>query len=153
MVGAARAALEEFRDLIMTRPTTFQPNVPRFQFHEDQRVYGLATSMTDAAETMLYAFGRDYMERAAQSVESGEPIPLTQDARWWGMLQQAGDLASRSVELIMHRSPPSMSGKGHRMGRYYRDVTTYRQHVSAQRSDFAVRNAAMYLGASDRWLF
>jgi 3-hydroxy-9,10-secoandrosta-1,3,5(10)-triene-9,17-dione monooxygenase len=153
MVGAARAALEEFRDPIGARQTTFQPQVPRLEFHEDQRVYGLATGMTDAAEAVLYAFAREYLETSARSVESGERIPLTQDARWWAMLQQAGGLAAGAVETLMHRSPPSTSGRGQRMGRYYRDVTTYRQHVSAQQSDFAVRNAAMYFGLTERWLF
>jgi 3-hydroxy-9,10-secoandrosta-1,3,5(10)-triene-9,17-dione monooxygenase len=109
--------------------------------------------MTDAAEAVLYAFAREYLETSARSVESGERIPLTQDARWWAMLQQAGGLAAGAVETLMHRSPPSTSGRGQRMGRYYRDVTTYRQHVSAQQSDFAVRNAAMYFGLTERWLF
>jgi 3-hydroxy-9,10-secoandrosta-1,3,5(10)-triene-9,17-dione monooxygenase len=153
MVGAARAALEEFRDPIGERTTTFQPQVPRHQFHEDQRVYGLATGMTDAAESVLYAFARDYLEKATASVSSGERIPLTQDARWWAMLQQAGGLAAEAVETIMYRSPSSTSGRGQRMGRYFRDVTTYRQHVSAQQSDFAVRNSALYFGLTDRWLF
>jgi 3-hydroxy-9,10-secoandrosta-1,3,5(10)-triene-9,17-dione monooxygenase len=153
MVGAARAALDEYRQAVMPRQTTFQPNVPRAQFHEDQRVYGLAIGMTDAAEAVLYAFGREYLERATRALETDEPIPLTQDARWWAMLQQAGNLAAGAVETLMYRAPPSTSGKGQHMGRYFRDVTTYRQHVSAQRSDFAVRNAAMYLGESDRWLF
>jgi 3-hydroxy-9,10-secoandrosta-1,3,5(10)-triene-9,17-dione monooxygenase len=153
MVGAARAALDEFRDPIMDRQTTFQPQIPRREFHEDQRVYGLATGMTDAAEAVLFAFTREYLERATQAVAGGEPIPLAQDARWWAMLQQAGGLAADAVETLMRRSPPSTSGRGQRMGRYYRDATTYRQHVSAQQSDFAVRNAAMWLGISDRWLF
>jgi hypothetical protein len=39
------------------------------------------------------------------------------------------------------------------MGRYFRDATTYRQHLSAQQSDFAVRNTALWFGLSERWLF
>jgi 3-hydroxy-9,10-secoandrosta-1,3,5(10)-triene-9,17-dione monooxygenase len=153
MVGAARAALDEFGGPIGERQTTFHPQIPRREFHEDQRVYGLATGMTDAAEAVLYAFAREYLERATQAVETGERIPLSQDARWWAMLQQAGGLAAGAVETLMHRSPPSTSGRGQRMGRYFRDVTTYRQHVSAQQSDFAVRNTALYFGLTDRWLF
>ena len=153
MVGAARAALDEFGGPIGERQTTFHPQIPRREFHEDQRVYGLATGMTDAAEAVLYAFAREYLERATQAVETGERIPLSQDARWWAMLQQAGGLAAGAVETLMHRSPPSTSGRGQRMGRYFRDVTTYRQHVSAQQSDIAVRNTALYFGLTDRWLF
>jgi 3-hydroxy-9,10-secoandrosta-1,3,5(10)-triene-9,17-dione monooxygenase len=109
--------------------------------------------MTDAAEMVLYGWAREYMETATRSVETGEPIPLTTDARWWAMLQQAGGLAAGAVETLMHRSPPSTSGAGQRMGRYFRDATTYRQHLSAQQSDFAVRNTQLYFGLTDRWLF
>jgi 3-hydroxy-9,10-secoandrosta-1,3,5(10)-triene-9,17-dione monooxygenase len=153
IVGAARAALEEFAGPIGERKTTFQPQVPRREFHEDQRVYGLATAMTDAAETVLYGWAREYEETAARSVESGERIPLTTDARWWAMLQQAGGLAAGAVETLMYRSPPSTSGSGQRMGRYFRDATTYRQHLSAQQSDFAVRNTQLYFGLTEQWLF
>ena len=153
MVGAARAALDEYREVVMPRQTTFHPQIPRAEFSEDQRVYGLATGMTDAAEAVLYAFARDYLEAATSAVETGERIELPQDARWWAMLQQAGGLAAGAVETLMHRAPPSTSGSGQRMGRYYRDVTTYRQHVSAQQSDFAVRNTALYFGLTERWLF
>jgi hypothetical protein len=32
-------------------------------------------------------------------------------------------------------------------------VTTYRQHISSQQIDFAVRTAAYHLGAAEKWLF
>ena len=41
---------------------------------------------------------------------------------------------------------------GTKLGRYFRDVTTYRQHISSQQLDFAVRNAALYLGANSAWV-
>lgn len=153
VVGAARAALDEFRALIMAKPTTFQPQVPRYQFHEDQRAYGLAMAMTDAAETILLGFADEYLEVMTRAARTGVPVDVKQDARWWALIQQAGGLAASAVETLMHRATSSSSGRGQRMGRYFRDVTTYRQHISSQQGDFAVRNAAMYLGASDRWLF
>jgi 3-hydroxy-9,10-secoandrosta-1,3,5(10)-triene-9,17-dione monooxygenase len=110
IVGGARAALDEFRDPIGLRNTTFHPQIPRREFHEDQRVYGLATAMADAAETIVYAFAREYLETARRSVETGERIALTQDARWWAMLQQAGGLAAGAVEILMHRSPRARPG-------------------------------------------
>jgi 3-hydroxy-9,10-secoandrosta-1,3,5(10)-triene-9,17-dione monooxygenase len=152
IVGAARAALDEFRSLIMTKPTSFAPIVPRFRFHDDQRAYGLAMAMADAAETILYGFADQYMAAASEWAETGTPIALEQDARWWAMLQQAGGLAAGAVEILAHRSTSSSTGRGTRLGRYFRDVTMYRQHISSQQLDFAVRNAAMYLGASETWL-
>ena len=153
IVGAARAALDEFQRIIMTKSTTFPPQVPRYQFHDDQRAYGQAMARTDAAETILYGFGEQYREATERWAETGEPWPTAQDARWWAMLQQAGGLAADAVELLAHRSTTSNTGRGTRLGRYLRDVTMYRQHISSQQIDFAVRTAAFYLGASDRWLF
>jgi 3-hydroxy-9,10-secoandrosta-1,3,5(10)-triene-9,17-dione monooxygenase len=153
VIGAARAALDEFHDYITTKPTTFQPQIPRYRFHEDQRAYGMAMAMTDAAETILYGFADQYQEALERSARRGEAIDVTQDARWWALIQQAGGLAAGAVETLMHRATSSTSGRSQRLGRYFRDVTMYRQHISAQQGDFAVRNAALYLGASDRWLF
>jgi 3-hydroxy-9,10-secoandrosta-1,3,5(10)-triene-9,17-dione monooxygenase len=152
IVGAARAALDEFRRIIMTKPTSFQPMVPRFQFHDDQRAYGMATAIADAAETILYGFGDQYMSAVRQWAASGTPFTMEQDARWWGMLQQAGGLAAGAVETLLHRATSSASGRRERLVRYFRDVTMYRQHISSQQLDFAARNAALYLGASEAWL-
>jgi 3-hydroxy-9,10-secoandrosta-1,3,5(10)-triene-9,17-dione monooxygenase len=152
VVGAARAALDAFRELAMTKPTTFQPVVPRYRFHDDQRAYGQATAMTDAAETILYGFADQYLEAVTRAAETGERISIEQDARWWALLQQAGGLAAGAVEVLAHRSTSSTTGRGTKLGRYFRDVTMYRQHISSQQIDFAVRNGALYLGATTAWL-
>jgi 3-hydroxy-9,10-secoandrosta-1,3,5(10)-triene-9,17-dione monooxygenase len=152
VVGAARAALDAFRDFAMEKATTFQPVVPRYQFHEDQRAYGQATAMTDAAETILYSFADQYLEAVTGAAETGERVPLEQDARWWALIQQAGGLAAGAVEVLAHRSTSSQTGRGTKLGRYLRDVTMYRQHISSQQLDFAVRNGALYLGATTAWL-
>ncbi len=153
IVGAARAALDEFRQIIMTKPTQFPPVVPRYQFHDDQRAYGMATAMTDAAETILYGFADRYVEATQRWADTGERITTEQDARWWAMLQQAGGLAASAVETLLHRSTSGASARGQRLVRYFRDVTIYRQHVSSQQIDHAVRNAAYYLGASEKWMW
>ena len=69
------------------------------------------------------------------------------------MIQQAGGLAYEAVQTLALRSTSSAMGSNRPLARYLRDATTYRQHISSQQSDFAVRNAALMLGASDRWLF
>ena len=152
VIGAARAALDEFREIIMVKSTNFAPFVPRYTFHDDQRAYGHAMAMTDAAETILYGFGEQYMEAVHAWADRGAPLTREQDARWWALLQQAGGLAATAVETLAHRATSSTTGRGTRLGRYFRDVTMYRQHISSQQLDFAVRNAAIYLGASDTWL-
>jgi 3-hydroxy-9,10-secoandrosta-1,3,5(10)-triene-9,17-dione monooxygenase len=152
VVGAARAALEEFEALIREKPTTFPPVVPRYRSQDDQRAYGMAMAMTDAAETILYGFADQYTEAQARAAEGEPTMGTKQDARWWAMLQQAGGLAAGAVEMLAHRSTSSATGTGTRLGRYFRDVTIYRQHVSSQQLDHATRNAAYYLGASDVWM-
>jgi 3-hydroxy-9,10-secoandrosta-1,3,5(10)-triene-9,17-dione monooxygenase len=151
VVGAARAALDEYASIVQTKPTNFAPFVPRYQFHEDQRVFGLATARTDAAETILYGFGDDYTATLRRAVDTGVPVDPARDPRWWAMLQQAGDLAASAVEALVHRTTSSGTGAGTRLQRYFRDVTMYRQHISAQREEFAVRNGAYLLGAVDTW--
>ena len=81
VVGAARAALDEFRDLAATKPTTFLPLVPRYQFHEDQRAFGLATAKADAAEAILYAFAGQYRDAVHRWAQTGEELTVDQDAR------------------------------------------------------------------------
>jgi 3-hydroxy-9,10-secoandrosta-1,3,5(10)-triene-9,17-dione monooxygenase len=152
VVGAARAALDEFRAFAIEKTTTFPPMVPRYRFHDDQRAYGMAMGMTDAAETILYGFGEQYMEALAGWAATGEGMGPEQDARWWAMLQHAGGLAAGAVETLAHRATTTWTGKGSRLGRYFRDVTMYRQHISAQQIDMAVRNGAYFLGAGDSWM-
>ena len=153
IIGAAKAAIDEFRSLIMEKPTSFYPQVPRYRFHEDQRAYGLAVARADAAEAIVLSFADQYTETAQASMKSSVPIPKVQDARWWAMVQQAGGLAYDAVHELALRSTSSAMGRGRPLARYLRDATTYRQHISSQQGDFAVRNAAIMLGASDRWLF
>ena len=152
IVGAARAALDEFREIITTKKTTFSPVVPRYQFHDDQRAYGMAMAMTDAAETIIYGFADQYHRATDHWAKTGE-FELSRDARWWALIQQSGSLAADAVETLFQRASASSARKGERLQRYFRDVAMYRGHVSAQKFDFAVRNAAFYLGATEDWIF
>jgi 3-hydroxy-9,10-secoandrosta-1,3,5(10)-triene-9,17-dione monooxygenase len=153
IVGAAKAAVDEFREIIMVKPTTFYPQVPRYQFHEDQRAYGMARAKADAAEAIILSFADQYTEAGQESIDTGVPIAEQQDARWWALIQQAGGLAYEAVQEVALRATSSSLGGGRPLARYLRDATTYRQHISSQQGDFAIRNAAVALGASDRWLF
>ena len=123
------------------------------QFHEDQRAYGMAQARADAAEAIVLSFADQFTEAAQESIDTGVPISQERDARWWAMIQQAGGLAYEAVQEVALRSTSSSLGAGRPLARYLRDATTYRQHISSQQGDFAVRNAAMMLGASEHWLY
>jgi 3-hydroxy-9,10-secoandrosta-1,3,5(10)-triene-9,17-dione monooxygenase len=153
IIGAAKAAVDEFREIIMSKDTTFYPRVPRYTFHEDQRAYGMAQARADAAEAIVLSFADQFTEAAQESIDTGVPVSQERDARWWAMIQQAGGLAYEAVQEVALRSTSSSLGAGRPLARYLRDATTYRQHISSQQGDFAVRNAAMMLGASEHWLY
>jgi 3-hydroxy-9,10-secoandrosta-1,3,5(10)-triene-9,17-dione monooxygenase len=112
----------------------------------------MARAKTDAAEAIVLSFADQYTEAALGSMQTGVAIPMEQDARWWALVQQAGGLAYEAVETLVHRSTSSATGAGRPLARYFRDATTYRQHISSQQGDFAVRNAIAAFGVSDRWL-
>ena len=50
VIGAAKAALDEYQDLIRTKNTNFPPIVPRAEHEDFQRALGQATILADAAE-------------------------------------------------------------------------------------------------------
>jgi len=58
IVGAARAALDEYEDIITTRKTLSLPQVPRFEHFDFQRPFGHALTLTDAAEALLIRVAR-----------------------------------------------------------------------------------------------
>jgi 3-hydroxy-9,10-secoandrosta-1,3,5(10)-triene-9,17-dione monooxygenase len=146
VVGAARAALEEFEESITTRKTMMPPQIPRYEHHDYQRVFGLARSMTDSAEELLYRIGEVYMELAERWADTGEPFTREDDVRLWGMAQQAGKLAGEAVELLFHSASSSSARRGTRMQRYFRDVTMYRQHIAAQYLNLAAQFAKVHFG-------
>jgi len=141
VIGAARAAIDEFEELLLTKINLAQPNVPRAQHFEGQRPYGEAVAMTDAAEAILIRACEQYMEYCRRWGRDGTLISLEENLRLWTLEQQAGKLAAEAVELIWRSASSAQSKRGGRIQRYYRDAAMYRQHISAQ-----IQNFAVYLG-------
>ena len=96
IIGAAKAAIDEFREIIMVKPTSFYPQVPRYQFHEDQRALGTAIARADAAEAIVLSFADDYIEAARESMETGVAMPMQRDARWRATCATRPPIASTS---------------------------------------------------------
>jgi 3-hydroxy-9,10-secoandrosta-1,3,5(10)-triene-9,17-dione monooxygenase len=149
LVGAARAALEEFEQSITTRKTTFPPQVWRYEHHDFQRTFGLARAMADSAEALVYHAGETYMELAHRWARTGEPFSRDDDIRLFGVLQQSGRLAAETVELLFRNGGSSAAKRGQRMNRYFRDVAMYRGHVAAQYLNTAAEFAKAYFGIPD----
>jgi 3-hydroxy-9,10-secoandrosta-1,3,5(10)-triene-9,17-dione monooxygenase len=146
MVGAAKAALDEYEDIITTRTSLFPPFGPRRDDPLHQADLGMAMTMTDAAEALVLRVCDQYLEFCAEVTERGIPFTMEQDARLYGIVQRAGELASEAVALL-YRSAGSSAGKaGHPIQRYFRDVSMYRGHISAQYQWTAMKLAQIHFG-------
>ena len=146
IVGAARAALDEYAEIATTKMTMFPPIQPRSHHYDVQRSFGQALSMTDAAETLLFAAVDKYMELCRRWAKDGTPLSLEESLRLWGMIQNAGRLASEAVELLFQTASSSTAKKGQRLQRYFRDVAMYRGHISSQYLNMASSIARVHFG-------
>ncbi|MBV9853890.1 MAG: acyl-CoA dehydrogenase [Streptosporangiaceae bacterium] len=149
LIGAARAALQEYEQIILTRQTYFPPQVPRYTHPDYQRVWGRAIALTDAAEAIVLRAGERYMELAARWAGGGEPFGREDDIRLFTMLQQAGQMAVRAVEEIFAAAGSSAARRGTRLQRYYRDVSMYHGHIAAQHMSTAGELARVHFGLPD----
>ena len=129
VIGAAKAALDEYQDLIRTKNTNFPPIVPRAEHEDFQRALGQATILADAAENLMIRGGEVYMEMCQRWASDGTLITVEQNLRLWAMLQQAGRMACDAVELLFKNA-------GSRMERYLRDAQMYRVHPSSLFENF-----------------
>ncbi len=146
IIGAARASLDEYEGIIRSRKTMSVPSMQRFEHFDFQRSFGQAIAMTDAAEALVLRGMETYMELCARWAANGTTITLEENFRLWGMLQQAGRLASESVELLFQTGGSSPGRKGHRLQRYFSDVAMYRGHSSSQYLNFASAIGRVHFG-------
>ncbi len=149
VIGAARAALAEYEQIITTRQTYFPPQVPRYTHPDYQRPFGQALALTDAAEAIVLRAGEEYMERARRWAQGGAPFSREDDVRLYAMIQQAGQLAAHAVEIIFAAAGSSAAKRGTRLQRYYRDVAMYRGHIAAQDLTTAGELARVHFGLPD----
>lgn len=146
VVGAARAAIDELEELLCTKINVAAPNVPRAEHVEGQRPYGQAMAMTDAAEAILLQACAQYMDYCRRWAHDGTPVTVEENLRLWTMQQQAGALACSAVELVWRSAGTTQARHLTRIQRYFRDVSMYRQHISAQIENFAVYLARIHFG-------
>jgi 3-hydroxy-9,10-secoandrosta-1,3,5(10)-triene-9,17-dione monooxygenase len=149
VIGAARAALEEYEQIIKSKLTYFPPQIPRYTHPDYQRTYGHALALTDAAEAIVLQAGDRYMELAERWARTGEPFTREDDVRLFTMIQQAGQLAAQAVHLVFAASSSSAAKRGTRLQRYYRDTAMYHGHIAAQYLTTAGELARVHFGLPD----
>ena len=146
VVGAAWAALDEFESLMLRNRSLADPSLLWADHVDYQRPFGLALSMTEAAETILHGVADKYMAFCKRWQRDGTPITVEDNLRLWALAQQAGGLARQAVELLFQNSLSAPTKKGSRLDRYFRDVAMYNSHVSALQNNQATYVARAHFG-------
>jgi 3-hydroxy-9,10-secoandrosta-1,3,5(10)-triene-9,17-dione monooxygenase len=134
LVGTARAALEEYEQVLRTRTVFNMPHVKRIDDAESQRAFGKALQLTQAAEAITIRVGQLYMEQCERWRKTGAPITIEDTLELWGTAQEGCLMACRAVEEMFHSSHVLCANKGQRLQRYFRDVQMYLIHPSSQPS-------------------
>lgn len=146
IVGAARAALDEYEEIITTRKTLSMPQILRYQHADFQRSFGHALTLTDAAEALMLKGCEMYADYCNRWAEQGTLITTEENMRLWGLIQHAGRMACEAVETLFHTGGSAPARKGHRLQRYFNDVAMYRGHSSSQFFAFQSGLARLHFG-------
>jgi 3-hydroxy-9,10-secoandrosta-1,3,5(10)-triene-9,17-dione monooxygenase len=148
MVGAAKAALDEYEHIITTRPATWMPMFKRYELIDYQRYLGEAIAEIATAEAAVIQGAQQWMELARRNVEEDVPFTAEDDARLEALQATACRIAWHAVEGILFRTGGSGGARdGQRMQRYWRDMSTYWSHnTPAQRDALLTRLARRRLG-------
>jgi 3-hydroxy-9,10-secoandrosta-1,3,5(10)-triene-9,17-dione monooxygenase len=146
MVGLGYAAIDEYEKIIRARSTLFPPVTPRYLHYDYQRVLGLALGMVNAAERLALNAGDLYMEYCRRGFEGGRPFSLKEDLELFTSTEHGGRLVWEAVEMLFRTAGTAAAKDGQRLQRYYRDISIYRGHISAQYETIAQRLALVHLG-------
>jgi 3-hydroxy-9,10-secoandrosta-1,3,5(10)-triene-9,17-dione monooxygenase len=130
--GAARAALEEYEQLMRTKPMLFEPHRTRMHDPELQRIFGEALCRADAAEALTLSATRLHIEQCDRWMKERQPITAADTLRVWGTAREGCRAACECVEMLFHSAGASGAKRGDRLQRYFRDVQMYRIHFQSQ---------------------
>jgi 3-hydroxy-9,10-secoandrosta-1,3,5(10)-triene-9,17-dione monooxygenase len=140
-VGAARAMLDEYEEMLGSMSTTSMSgnsSTKRYTDHDFQRSFGMALGWVDGAHGIMMRAGEIYMENAAKAVESGRQVSSEDHWRLYGMVQTAARLSWEAGELLFRTAGSGASLDGRRMQRYWRDLCAFRSN-SVHQFDFRSR--------------
>lgn len=128
-VGMCQGALDAYTELMFSRTTMLPPFSPRVEDPDFQLWYGQASSMIDAAETLVLAAARRWHELSEQPLGAFTP---EEDLRIALTCREATQLAWRAVDEIIQPTAGSTAVReGERLERVWRDLSTGRTHASS----------------------
>lgn len=146
VVGAARAALDEYERLARTRNTALPGGGPRYKDPFYQRDFGTARMKTDSAEAIVCYVADTLTEWNRESIAGTRPFTAERDIQLGCMVMQAGQLATEAVNVLFASAGTSAAANGQPMQRYLRDVSMYRTHIGAQYDPFTRHYGAAGFG-------
>jgi alkylation response protein AidB-like acyl-CoA dehydrogenase len=146
VIGAARAAADEFERYALKMKTYEDPTLLRGDSDRYQRKLGQALAMADAAEMILIGMLRRHKERGERWAEGGAPLTPQEGVGEWALIQQAGKLATEAVDLMFRTGGSFLSKRGNRLQRCFNDAQMYRGHMSSQYEEFAGYLGRLQLG-------
>jgi 3-hydroxy-9,10-secoandrosta-1,3,5(10)-triene-9,17-dione monooxygenase len=146
-VGAAWAALEEFEKHIRTtKPLLSSQPIFKYQHHDWQRIFGLALSMTHAAEAVLLRSAELYAEYARARMDGTGQFTGKEAMLLMGMQHQASRIAWEAGYDLFRASSTTSIRDGQPMQRFFRDFATFRNNPVHQPDFAAARIAQAYFG-------
>ncbi|MGH8217999.1 MAG: acyl-CoA dehydrogenase family protein [Steroidobacteraceae bacterium] len=132
MLGTARAAIEEFEQLIRTRKVIGNPNLYIYQQTDVQAALGEAMVLADSAEAIMRSAADLYREYCERWVRNGTPISPADTMKMWAMARQSCLMSCNAVEGVFRRGTPTVTARGQRLQRYFRDIQMYLVHPASQ---------------------
>jgi len=145
-VGVARGALDEYEAILRRRTTPFPPPLPRHEHHEYQRYFGEAFGLIDLADAGLQRAARDFTELCRRDLQEDVPFDELADRRLLLYQQRAVRSAVDAVDLLFRTAGTSAARPGERLGRYFRDMSTIRTHITMGYDRTAENYARLHFG-------
>lgn len=146
VIGAARAALDEFDEISARRELRWPPFGSWQNSPDVQRPFGQALILADSALELTLGALDQYQRYCDMWAETGRHFSAEDSLRLWGMIMKAGHMACEAVDLLFAAASSSASRKGQKMERYYRDCAMYRGHTSSQLPNIASGLARVHFG-------
>ena len=151
VVGAARAAIDEYTSIVTTRKQMYDPTTLMADGSDAARHLGEAITLTDAAEAGMLGAMEKYMEMCRRCVRDGAAISDEDNIRLRGSLQQTGQLACDAIEGLLMTAGSSAMKRGARLQQYFRDAQMYRSHGSSLPDEVSARLGRSWLGRPVGW--
>ncbi|MFJ4175315.1 acyl-CoA dehydrogenase family protein [Microbacterium sp. NPDC089696] len=144
-VGAAKAALDEYTQIITTKKRTFAPQVERYKHPDAQLVYAEARAMIEAAEAVVYAGARDFRSLGERWLNDDHPA-LEEWLAVGNMLYTAIQLAHEATELLFRSVGSSVARKGVPLQDYFLATQMQKTQLEENKPHFYTSLAKAHFG-------